>query len=187
MNIKVITAANHKYKDLVLQSIVQCRKLGYAIDVYDLGNLGFGKLFVEPNERFQKEGVYCEFNKELGWFSKAIFKPAVILDAIESNPCTTILWLDADANIVKRFPTLGQDFDVGLAVREQLELDYAGGMGGYSQKLLGRHNAGVIFFNPTDMAKSFVTDWVKLTAEKGNDQYALHLLLQKKDIKLKEY
>lgn len=184
MKIKIITAANFRYKDLVIKSIIQCKKFGYDYEIYDLGGLGFGKSFPEKNKHFQEDGIYSVFKKEIGWFTKALFKPGVIKNALECNPNRILLWLDADAMIMKSLGEIGEDFDLALVVREEIELEYGNCRKGLVRELLGRYNAGVVFFNPTDNTKEFVGDWGKLTTEIGNDQYALHLLRDK--IKVKE-
>lgn len=186
MKIKVITAANFRYKNLVIESMIQCKRFGYDYQVYDLGGLGFGKPFPELNEYFQARGFYSEFNKETGWRTRALFKPGVIKDALECNPGTMLLWLDADARIEKDLGEIGEDFDIALALREKMELEYSSYAGGWTKKLLGRHNAGVIFFRPTQNTRTFVDRWKSLTAEIGNDQRALHLLMGKEPIKIKE-
>jgi len=186
MEIKIITAANFRYKDLAIESMVQCKKHGYDYQVYDLGKLGFGKSFPELNECFQTKGFYSEFNKEVGWFTRALFKPAVIKNALECNPNTKLLWLDADARIERNLGEIEGDFDLALALREKMEIEYSDCAGGWVKKLFGKYNAGVIFFSPTQNTKAFVEEWKSLTMKIGNDQYALHLLLNKKPMEIKE-
>lgn len=186
MKIKVITAANFRYKDLVIESMIQCKKFGYDYQVYDLGGLGFGKPFSELNKRFQEKGFYSEFNKEVGWYTRALFKPNVVKDALECDPDTMLLWLDADAKIEKNLGEVGANFDMALVIREKMELEYGDCAGGWIKKLFGKYNAGVIFFKPTQNTRTFVEHWKNLTAKIGNDQYALHLLKDKEPIRIKE-
>ena len=166
----IVTAADSKYKSIVEDSIQKSSALGFQIQVYDLGGLGSGIKFEEENESFKKNGYYELLDDS--WPSRSLFKPKVIKLAMNQFS-DKILWLDADAHLVK-VPDFGDDnFDIGIALREKpIELKFSRPHYRY-----GLYNAGVILFNNTELARDFVDRWASLTDSKRNDQLALNILL----------
>lgn len=160
---KFVTAGNARFRPIVDQWVQHVTALGLSYEVYDLGGLGYGTPFEEPNLDFQRDGVYR--TQHTAWETRALFKPRVVSRELSTACDETICWLDADAWIVAPIDASG-DYDIGVCKRK----------GGNPDKF-GRYNAGVVFFQPTDAARIFVQVWSRVTKELGNDQVALNELL----------
>ena len=188
----LITAANFALKDYVLQSMASAKSLGYELLVYDLGGLGVeGSIpFAVNDESFQKDGFYVLLDNGR-WKSRSLFKPAVVKNAMASRPTTFIVWLDADAQVIRAIDDIVGDYDIGVTSRR---------LSGkeswrwpnlknhvwekYFQYYMGELNAGVIFFAPTDAARAFVEQWGAKTQELQNDQLALNRLINPRNEQL---
>ena len=169
---KIVTSANKKFEPYlnVLQS--QCDKLGYTLQVFDLGGLGYGEPATVTDENFQNHGWYHEMHGD--WKTRALHKPSIIAEALDQEP---VAYLDADAFPVAKFDEIWEyDFDIGVTERCADETD---------TKILGPINAGVLFFKPT--AKAAVAAWQRLTEQTGNDQRAMCLLLQNPEFNFKRF
>ena len=160
---KIVTAANDKFKIYIDVLQRQCDKLKYDLEIYDLGGLGTGIPADVKHNHFQKHGWYHQMHGP--WRTKALHKPSIISHALKDEP---IAYLDADAFPVARFDEVwDQDFNIGVTERCRDEKD---------AKVLGPINAGVMFFKPS--AKAAVLEWDKLTRIAGNDQRGMCKLLQ---------
>ncbi|MGA3164080.1 MAG: hypothetical protein ABSD77_07810 [Verrucomicrobiota bacterium] len=106
----LITAANFALKDYVLQSMAAAKALGYELLVYDLGNLGVeGSIpFAVNDESFQKDGFYALLDNGR-WKSRSLFKPSVVKHAMASRPADFIVWLDADAQVIRPIDDIAGD------------------------------------------------------------------------------
>jgi hypothetical protein len=175
---RLITAANARFKDMVTDWIAKVTTLGYAYQVYDLGGLNIGTPMTEVDANFHSLGYYREF--ENGWKSRSIFKPKVVGEAIRTFK-EQIIWLDADAMLEKPFGDLSGNYDIGVADRNKAERQLVKNFMSSGQwpdaMLRGFHNAGFIIFNPTPAAGAFVEKWKTYTDAYHNDQLALNKLL----------
>ena len=59
---KIVTAANDKFKTYVDVLQRQCDKLKYDLEVYDLGGLGTGIPAAVKHNHFQKHGWYHQMH-----------------------------------------------------------------------------------------------------------------------------
>ena len=174
MSITVVTAADRRMKPMVQFSLARADRLGYDWLVYDLGDLGFGCPHFVENELFRTQGHYGYANKQIGWKSRAVHKPAVLLHAFGTLPDNAwVIYLDADASLVHPVPEIVGDYDIGITVRK------AG--------RFGRINAGVVFLNNSAAVREFVETWQQETDIIGNDQKALGHLIDTTSRAVKEF
>lgn len=162
----ILSAADRRFAHGVEHLQRSARYYGYRFMAYDLGGLGFGTPMPVNDRNFIEKGYYHTMVGE--WKTRALHKPAVIADCL-SQTDDWVAYLDADTMLVGDLNAVPGDYDVGVTVRRA----------GERCEIIGRINAGVIFFAPTKQARAFVDDWQKLTVEVGNDQRALNLLHQK--------
>lgn len=146
---------------------------GYKPIVYDLGSLGIGKPFNVNDETFNDKGYY-EREVKKGYKSKSLFKPKMVKMCLEEYNEFTV-YLDGDAQLCSNIDEITEDdYDIGVTLRDSFEFksDW------YKEhfKIVKYLNAGVIFFNNTPEAKSFISKWQTLTEDVGNDQMALNQL-----------
>jgi len=151
----------------------KAKELGYITDVYDLGDLGFGKPFSVNDESFEKLGYY---EKEVikGYKSKSLFKPKLVKACLAEHNDTTV-YLDGDALLCGDISDADtDDYDIGVTLRHPCEL---GGDWHQDHFEIAKYvNAGVIFFRATEGTKKFLDRWDIETDELGNDQMALNKL-----------
>lgn len=169
----ILTAANKKFKKIVELSIKNTIKLNYKPVIYDLGNLGYGKPYIVKSQTFQKDGFYCHINNT--WKSKAIHKPQIIFDALLEYK-KTIVYLDAGAVPYQHLNEIKEkDFDIGLTIRRESEFlnepveDH--------RFVMGKINAGVMFFKYTQQTIKFLSKWIRMSETHKNDQLALNIIL----------
>jgi len=162
--VTIITAADWRFALGAKCLRNAARSLGYNFEAYDLGELGFGRRHVIANERFVKEGNYCDMNGR--WKSKALHKPDVILShlLIDDGP---FAYLDADAILLDRIDEAFTDKLIGVTVRRA----------GERCEAIGKINAGVMFFNPHSY--QLVKHWKRLSDACQNDQKAINALFSK--------
>lgn len=174
-----ITGADHRFKEIVKVWINKLSKFSYQYLVYDLGCLGMNAVqgFEEADINFKTKGYYNSISGN--WKSTGLWKPKVILDALNRFIFENIVYLDADA-FVETPLAINWDFDIGVVKREVTPEN----VHLYPMKvfLRGDYNAGVIFFANTPQIRQFVVEWAKLTKEIGNDQAALSVLLRKSNL-----
>ena len=176
---RIVTAANHRMREFASACVKSAKNLGYPVVVYDLGDLGFGKPFTVDNDSFQKKGYYRQITPQHR-YSSGEHKPAVIKDCLRS--CNEfIVYLDADTILIDRIDEMAGDYDVGLTVRPEWEVE----------KVIKKKypndtyfiydayvNAGVMCFNPTEAAHRFLEQWEYKTKELQNDQRAINDMLK---------
>jgi len=202
----LITAANYALKDYVLQSMASAKSLGYELLVYDLGGLGVeGSIpFAVNDESFQKEGYYVLVDNGR-WKSRSLFKPSVVKQAMASRPTDFIVWLDADARVIRPIDNIVGDpgsvpqpedftaasYDVGVTSRKMTSEESWRWPNlknhvfeKYFKYYMGELNAGVVFFAPTAAARAFVEQWEAKTQELQNDQRALNQLINPRNEQL---
>lgn len=169
----IVSAANSKYKQIILDSIEKTKKAGYSTSVYSIDNsLGFGQSFLTKD--FLNDLAKSPRRSFNGFFGRIIYKPYIIEQALrEKNDF--IVWLDADAYIVKNIDEVkSNEYDVGFTLRR------------YSERALspipiwsGFINAGVCFFNNTEKTKEFISLWKRKLFDTDNfsDQEAINRIL----------
>jgi len=174
----ILTAGNSRFKKMIKTSIKQSKKLGYTPSVYDLGGLGFGKPFGVENALFHEKGYYWNVKGVIGRKTRGFHKMSIIKDFLENNSEFTV-YLDGDAILVDKIDEVKGDYDIGLTVRPQEEVEEVRrACGGTKDILDGYINAGVIFFNYTEGALRFIDIWEKEAQRLRNDQKGLNSLLK---------
>lgn len=150
--ITVVLAGDKNFRPYVEQGKRKTEALGYPVDVYDLGGLGFGTPFVgrvsdEPNAK-----IPC--------------KPRIILEALKKvNDGDYVVWLDADALIQQKIDEIREDYDVAVTVRAPKAAEHSLPI-----------NAGIVFIRKTDAAIKFVNEWMELAEQGVSDQPPLNQL-----------
>ena len=175
---KFITAANKDMKKYVDDCTNSLESFGYDYQVYDLGGLKRGIDFTVTDTDLYLELPPVEEDMNSKRISKSLFKPKVIKDARTRFPTDTLVWIDADTVLKKEFIIDG-NFDIGVAQRPQSELWMETSGMFDSQDRIGRYNAGMIIFNPTDKSDAFINLWKNFTVEIKNDQIALNKTIKK--------
>lgn len=164
---------NFSFRGVIQKTIDRAEEFGYTSVVYDLGKLGMGKPLVVEDKSFNEKGYY---EKEVinGYKSKSLFKPKMVKTCMDEHN-DLIVYLDGDAQLCGSLEEVeGDDFDIGVTLRDSDELESEWHQ--EHMEIVKYINAGVIFFNPTPAAKSFIDEWEKCTEEMGNDQMALNKL-----------
>lgn len=168
---QLITAADKKFEGMLQISLKHNKYCGYDTVIYDLNNtLGYGNpFFIHPS--YLRRNTILE--KKDG---KSPFKPEIIKHA-----CTTyknektIVWLDADAFVIRKFDEIDamNDFDIGVTMRTPEESNKV-----YNE-WAGYINAGVMFFKPSDKILKFLDLWQEesLKSEFNSDQHAINKIL----------
>lgn len=174
----IVTAADKKYGNFISYTISHMQSLGYKIEVYNLGDLGFGYDWEINDEDFVKKGYYHLLNET--WPTRALHKPHIIKDCLLRNKEFTV-YIDADAVVVQNIDEIVGDYDIGVTIRRQSELEE--NIKDYEKLYRGRINAGVLFFNYTETSLNFIDRWISKTTEVYNDQYALNLLAAETNVK----
>ena len=169
---KFITASNLRYYDLAKKCMDSLLTFGYEFTFYNLENCVEGiNAIKETNVKFNTKGYYLSNGIYL---SKALFKPQVVKHALQNETDKLIVWIDADAQVLKPFE-IKEAFDVGVCERPKWDKSLT--VWGDPR---GKYNAGVIFFQNTPETVKFVDDWVSLTPELRGDQHALNKLVADK-------
>ena len=164
---------NFSFRGVIQKTVDKANEYGYTPVVYDLGKLGMGKPLNVEDKSFNEKGFY---EKEVisGYKSKSLFKPKMVKTCMDEYN-DLVIYIDGDAQLCDSLEEVeGDDFDIGVTLRESSELE-----SDWHQEhieIVRYINAGVIFFNPTPAAKSFIDEWEKYTEEMGNDQMALNKL-----------
>jgi hypothetical protein len=159
----------------VLSCVESAEKFGYPVVVYDLGGLGFGKPLEVGNLTFQKKGYYRKITE--GRCARADHKPAIIKDCLRSYE-EFIIYLDADTVLIDRIDEMVGDYDIGLTVRPEWEVEKV--IKKYMHPFIygGYVNAGVMCFNATEAAYRFVQEWEYKIAELHDDQGPINDMLK---------
>lgn len=170
---RIVTAATASYRPFVQYQYWSGFLYGYETIVYDLAGLGFGLVDV----RLQQQAINLDsagYYQKIGtWSSTAEHKPTIIKQQLVSCLANDILvYLDADAVIVRPLPDLPAEFDFGITLRpEGVQSDHQ------HFKYRGVCNAGVLFFRPTEITFEFLDRWDVLMRGLGDDQWALNELI----------
>ncbi len=169
----ILTGATRQYGNFITYATAQANKLGYRVEIYDLGGLGYG-IDWETDQQFIDHGFYVQIGN---WRSRALHKPLMVKHCLQSKK-KFIAYLDADAILADTIDEVAtDDYDIGVTVRRPGETcndaDY--------HDFFGRINAGVIFFNNTPASINFCECWEKKTLDLQNDQRALNKLINPHD------
>jgi len=165
---KIVTAGDEKFKEMVGFSVRTAKKLGYETIIFDLGGLGVGKRYEIKRDDFsvgKHYGVYA---------IKVPFKPKLLKRALEKTD-EFLVWLDGDAFLISKIDEVVGDYDIGVTMRRQEER----GKSPYPS-ISGYINAGVLFINNTKGARKFIDMWIKEipNTKSGSDQEALNSLIK---------
>ena len=172
---KIITAGDATYKELVAGAVAMNKKVGYDTLVYDIGGLGFGKPFDISEDlemiRTSKRTLYTGKTVQ-----KGSFKPKVILDALESFPNEkAFAWIDSDAFCIKEIHYImyRKVFDIAVTMRRKGE--HAGTPFPMWDQYI---NSGVVLINNSEHVREFIRQWIARvpTTEALSDQEALNYL-----------
>lgn len=151
-NIVVVLAGDKNFKPYVEQGKRKTEALGYPVDVYDLGGLGFGTPFVGRVSDAPNAKIPC--------------KPRIILEALKKvDDHDYIVWLDADALIQQKIDEIKEDYDVAVTVRAPKSVEHSLPI-----------NAGIVFVRKTPAAIKFVEQWMELAEQGVSDQPPLNNL-----------
>ncbi len=159
----IVTAADYNFREYVETSRYQAKKLGYPMRIFDLGGLGFGEKFEVSKTNKRHNG---------NWKIKSPYKPNLI-EHVLSSGVNFVVYLDADAILVKSIEEVLGKYDIGLTVRRNIEPNQQIIHNEYT----GQINAGVLFFYNTMATKQFVTKWKQLTNQNNCDQVVLNRML----------
>jgi hypothetical protein len=168
---KIITAADNKFKDIVKLSQIQNSKFKYETTIYSINNsLGFGEEF----SLFEFSEMLSKINNQFIPIGRIPYKPHIIKKALESYK-TLIGWLDADAFIIKNIDELNNnDYDIAITIRGKEEIKDS------SMPILnGYINAGVCFFDYNNNVLNFIDKWINQVYRTRflSDQEALNILV----------
>jgi len=165
---KIIIAADGRFREMVEFADSQAKKFGYETLVYDLGGLGIGEEFSVAKEELTEE------NDE-PHIVMAPFKPRLIRHALRAHD-DFLVWIDADAFIIKPIDeAITNDYDIGVTMRRKEERG-----GSHFPDISGYLNSGVIFLNNTIATKRFVEEWNEITQrlDPQSDQYGINELVR---------
>lgn len=168
------TDTKFTFSAVIKKTMKKATELGYFTDVYDLGQLGFGRPFQVGEDSFFAEHGYYEKEAIKGYKSKSLFKPKLVKACIAEHQDITV-YLDGDAQLCGDLSAADtNDYDVGVTLRHSSELE--GEWHQHHFEIAKYVNAGVIFFRPTPATDKFLDRWDTQTDELGNDQMALNKL-----------
>ncbi len=173
---KIVVSANERMRDFTLQCVTSVEKLGYSVIVYDLGGLGFGKPFTVDNASFQTQGYYHEIVE--GRYAPGEHKPAVVRDCLKTCD-ERIVYIDVDTLMIDRIDELDGDYDIGITVRPQWEVEKI------TKRALpepyfiydGFVNTGVMTFKSSANTYRFLEQWEKKISELHDEQAAINAML----------
>jgi hypothetical protein len=171
---KIITAATGDMKDMVNRSMYKNTRQGYAPILYDLGGLGYGKYYdpAQDVEMARGSGVISSPN----FIANSIWKPKIILDALENTNEKHLVWMDADAFCIRPIhQTFQLNFDIAVTIRPPSENEHS------SWPMFdGYINAGVIFFRNNESTKELVRQWIDAIphTQTRTDQEALNVVME---------
>ena len=170
----MVTAGDHRFRELVQRSRAQIERFGYRVLIFDLGDLGFGEPFDVGSEQFRQRGDYGRYQGHRRP-TRALHKPALIRAGLSQSGGSFVVYLDGDAVLLQPIDEIVGDYDVGVTVRPASRAARAQTE---VRKLDGYVNAGVLFFRPGPGTDAFMTRWERATDELHNDQAALNSLLE---------
>lgn len=158
----IVTGANNVsiYAQCSKLNLKQAERFGYKTQLYDFGGLGRGIDFFKGLSTKPAEICYRKVD--------------VIRHAVQNTNEELVVWMDADALLVKPIDEVDtKDYDVGVSVRAHKEQPY---------------NTGVLFFYNNERTHRFLDLWLKQKPEyigtstyKYSDQAALNKMFQRYD------
>lgn len=151
MDITICTASNGVYREIMDRTKATAEELGYKMDVYDLGGLGYGKRF-DPKSTPGREHLW---------------KPEV-MRLSRMNNRGNLVWLDADALLNGPLDDAFDDFfDMGLVLRP----DWARPSSRDGKYAAVRLDTGAIYLRDTPNAKLLLDEWIRVQDKfnTGND------------------
>ena len=181
---KIITAGDGNYAEMVRGAVAMNKRVGYETLVYDIGGLGFGK----PFDISQDLAMIRDTPRKLytgTTLQKGSFKPKIILDALETFPDEkAFAWIDSDAFCIKQIHWIlyRRKFDIAVTMRR------TGEHAGTEFPMWDQYiNSGVVLINNSPAVRQFVRMWIDLVPETQalSDQEALNIMCDAP--RLKEY
>jgi len=176
---RIVTAGDATFKPFVMQTMAKAKALGYRVNVYDLGGLGFGEpLSTDPSDLKKDSFVPCTF--------KPLAIRRALLEWKEFRtywPETHLVWLDADAFLQTRIEEVfTDDYDVGVTERPAREIEM------YRENpKVGRINSGVIFFRCSEELFPFLDEWESRAMKYNLEQQALNELVSENSLRFKMF
>ena len=175
--IKIITAGDDQYRDMIEGAMIMNARCGYDTLVYDIGRLGIGQPFdiTSDLEIIASPSIMYTGPPK----SKSTFKPKIILDALQHhvNDGTHFVWVDADAFCIQPIDDVFKsDFDIAVTMRRAME-----DIPSIWPSIYNRYiNAGVLFFKNTVETRIFINQWIRMIplTTTITDQEALNRLLK---------
>jgi len=166
--VTVVLAGNHEFRKYVLYGIIQAKKVGYGVLVYDLGGLGFGhKIITASDDDLHYQPVYAP----------CTFKPTILTHAFMTVKFGRLLYLDGDA--VLKGP-VQEVYDRGLHVAATVRVETVL----KDDPLAGTINTGVIFISKggqavpssSDQTGRFLEEWTNESIAMNSEQGAFNKL-----------
>jgi hypothetical protein len=172
---KIITAADSNYKEMLIASMDMNSRQGYESIVYDLGGLGFGKPWDITADMQHIQNTQTPYTGT--HMMKAPFKPRIILDALLSHPDEDRLaWIDADAYCIQQIHMImyRKVWDIAVTMRRPTE-----NVNSEHRMFDGYINSGVILLRNNQATRDFIQLWIDTwpTAPTLVDQEALNMVL----------
>ena len=177
-----VTAADSRFYFFLPYQIAQIERFfpESKIIVYDLG--------LEEQESLQIRDWGVEVKEwhigpgepvtDQTYYTRALHKPSMILDALERHNNESAVYLDADAIPNMRF-SIPKDCDIAVTLASQFDLAWIEKHPHIEYN--GIFNAGVILFNESDKREAFVREWVDGLGKSSpieSDQRILGLMLE---------
>jgi len=177
-----VTAADSKFYFFLPYMVAQIERFfpESKIIAYDLG--------LEEQEALQLSDWGVEVKKwhigpgepvtDQTYYTRALHKPPMLLDALERHKGESAVYLDADAIPNMRF-SIPKECDIAVTLASQYDLAWIEKHPHIEYN--GIFNAGVILFNESDKRLTFVKEWVEgleRSTPIESDQRILGLMLE---------
>jgi len=162
---RIVTAGNEKFKEMIPYSVAKAEALGYEVDVYDLGELGFGRTL-------STEAL--DVSVLPSGFIPCLFKLTAIAESLRTW-LEPVVWIDGDCVVMDRIDELfAFSGDIAVTRRPEREVAAVG-----ANPLAGFINTGVMAFNPTNATTDFFGLWRQEAIRLNHEQGAMNSLLKK--------
>jgi len=177
-----VTGADSKFYFFIPYMVAQIERFfpESKIIIYDLG--------LEEQESKQIRDWGVEVKKwhigpgepvtDQTYYTRALHKPSMILDALERHKGESAVYLDADAIPNMRF-SIPDECDIAVTLANQYDLAWIEKHPHIEYN--GIFNAGVILFGPSDKRLAFVREWsdgLEKASPIESDQRILGLMLE---------
>lgn len=164
-DMKIVTASDATFRPVFELTRKANLRWNMPMDVYDVGGLGEGipcPIFHAPTHERERIRGRCPW------------KPQALFMSLE-KAVDPLVWLDADAWIIRDISSLPQDYDVAVTMRRMSDRGRSNWPDVY-----GYLQAGVVFLAPTNSAIQFVKEWIVevLKTPSQSDQHALNNLVR---------